>query len=39
MLCLTDISGQGSMFGLDTGNPAADFEAEMWIAALIGEWF
>merc|ERR1712223_635885 len=28
--------GQGSMFGLDTGNPAADFEAEMWIAALIG---
>ena len=24
------------MLGLDTGNPAADFEAEMWIAALIG---
>ena len=25
------------MFGLDTGNPAADQEAEMWIAALLGE--
>ena len=24
------------MFGLDTGNPAADQEAEMWIAALLG---
>ena len=26
----------GKMMGLDTGNPAADFEAGMWIAALIG---
>merc|ERR1712050_49203 len=26
----------GRMMGLDTGNPAADFEAGMWIAALIG---
>ena len=25
------------MLGLDTGNPAADAEAEMWIMALIGE--
>ena len=24
------------MLGLDTGNPAADHEAGMWIAALIG---
>ena len=23
--------------GFDTGNPAADFEAGMWTAALIGE--
>ena len=29
------ISGQG-LLGIDTGNPAADHEAEMWIAALIG---
>ena len=28
-------SGQGFL-GMDTGNPAADHEAEMWIAALIG---
>ena len=27
---------RGRMMGLDTGNPAADFEAGMWIAALIG---
>ena len=26
----------GRMMGLDTGNPAADHEAGMWIAALIG---
>merc|ERR1712127_755384 len=26
----------GRMLGLDTGNPAADAEAEMWIMALIG---
>ena len=24
------------MFGLDTGNPEADFEAEMWLMGLIG---
>ena len=27
---------RGRMMGLDTGNPAADHEAGMWIAALIG---
>jgi len=26
----------GKMLGLDTGNPEADSEAEMWIMALIG---
>ena len=30
--------GEGSprLLGLDTGNPAADHEAEMWIMGLIG---
>ena len=27
------------LLGLDTGNPAADGEAEMWIMALIGKGF
>ncbi|XP_023340478.1 uncharacterized protein LOC111710598 [Eurytemora carolleeae] len=27
---------KGRMLGLDTGNPDADSEAEMWIMALIG---
>jgi len=27
---------KGKMLGLDTGNPEADSEAEMWIMALIG---
>ncbi len=26
----------GRMFGLDTGNEAADFEAGIWLMALIG---
>ena len=34
-MCQHSISGQGFL-GMDTGNPAADHEAEMWIAALIG---
>ena len=28
--------GADRMMGLDTGNPQMDFEAGMWIAALIG---
>ena len=29
-------TGSPRLLGLDTGNPAADGEAEMWIMALIG---
>ena len=29
-------SGSPRLLGLDTGNPAADGEAEMWIMGLIG---
>ena len=30
-------SGSNGLMGFDTGNPAADHEAGMWTAALIGE--
>ena len=31
-----DVHGQARMMGLDTGNEAADFEAGIWLMALIG---
>ena len=38
-LCISILQDLPSprLLGLDTGNPAADGEAEMWIMALIGE--
>ena len=39
MLQQVDAADDGTgrqMLGLDTGNPEADAEAEMWIAALLG---
>ena len=32
----TGNEGQGRMMGLDTGNDAADFEAGVWLMALVG---
>ena len=32
----TLVQGSPRLLGLDTGNPAADHEAEMWIMGLIG---
>ena len=33
-----DDSTGRQMLGLDTGNPEADAEAEMWIAGLLGKY-
>jgi len=30
------VASEARMLGLDTGNPEADAEAEMWIAGLLG---
>ena len=32
------VASEARMLGLDTGNPEADAEAEMWIAGLLGEY-
>ena len=32
------VASEARMLGLDTGNPEADAEAEMWIAGLLGKY-
>ena len=36
---LSESASEARMLGLDTGNPAADHEAGMWIAGLIGKHY
>ena len=35
----SESEAEARMLGLDTGNPAADHEAGMWIAGLIGNGY